>query len=380
MLILNKKSISNHENQLFQAELEKFRPHQTRLLQASHKQSSLLKELTATYGDLLQDRRVQSEQSKYESITRQRNTVMSRYRAIAQAFNDLNAGLAKAQSFYSEMRDTVESLEQNVETFVNNRRSEGAQLLNQIEQDKQNGAGGQADRERERLKELMERMSMDPSTSPSKSKSESQRLPPVSTSYQSGGGGGGGAMYPMASPPVNPRYPSTGVSGASVQASSQTRYGGYGSPENGHYAAQQQPQPPYNSSNMYQAHAQAHDPYNPGAFPRREPYQTGGPTSPPAYQTQFSPPPQQYGYAGQGPPPQPGQPPYMPAGYVPPPPPPGPPPLGPQQTFPVGASAYPAGPGGYARSPPPSQHQQHHPAGQPPPGEGDPWGGLSAWR
>jgi chromosome segregation ATPase len=132
VLILNKKAIANHESQLFQSELEKFRPWQTRLIQATHKQASLLKELTAVYGALLQDRRVQSEQSRYESISRQRNTVMSRYRTIARAFNDLNAGLAKAQRFYAEMRETVESLEQNVETFVNNRRSEGAQLLNQI--------------------------------------------------------------------------------------------------------------------------------------------------------------------------------------------------------------------------------------------------------
>jgi hypothetical protein len=57
VLILNKKAITNHENQLFQAELEKFRPYQTRLLQANHKQSLLMKELTKAYSDLLQDRR-----------------------------------------------------------------------------------------------------------------------------------------------------------------------------------------------------------------------------------------------------------------------------------------------------------------------------------
>ncbi|KAI9848854.1 MAG: bck1-like resistance to osmotic shock [Sclerophora amabilis] len=405
VLILNKKSISNHENQLFQAELEKFRPHQSRLLQASHKQSSLMKELTATYGDLLQDRRVRSEQSKYENITRQRNSVMLRYKKIYQAFNDLNTGLLKAQQFYSEIKDTVDSLYRNVETFVNNRRSEGAQLLSQIERDKANGASGQADRERERLKELMERMSMDPSTSPSKSsKSGTPRPQPLPTSsYQAGG------AYPATSPPITPRYPTTGISSAQYGSATSPppqplqgypQYGnGAPAPQNGNYH--------HPSHQPQRRESQPHDPYNPSNFghPRRESYQN--PASPPPNQQYFSPPPGQYGYQPQ-PQPQQQQPPplppqqqqhqqhqpqqqqqYMPHGYVPPPPPPGPPPLGSQQTYPGSTtSPYPAGPGGYAQSPPgrplqygsspppPSQASQGGGAG----GGADPWAGLNAWK
>src|SRR5450432_3045640 len=132
VLILNKKSISNYEAQLFQSELEKFRPYQTRLLQANHKQSSLMKELNVTYNNLLQDKRVRSEQSKYEAITRQRASVMSRYKRVYQEFLDLEAGLEAAKKWYAEMKETVNSLDKNVENLVNNRRSEGAQLLNQI--------------------------------------------------------------------------------------------------------------------------------------------------------------------------------------------------------------------------------------------------------
>ena len=93
-----------------------------------------MKELTATFNALLQDKRVRSEQSKYEAITRQRSLVMSKYKRIYQEFLDLEAGLQSAKQWYSEMKDTVDSLDKNVETFVNNRRTEGAQLLNQIEQ------------------------------------------------------------------------------------------------------------------------------------------------------------------------------------------------------------------------------------------------------
>ncbi|KMU84114.1 vacuolar protein-sorting protein bro1 [Coccidioides immitis H538.4] len=150
VLILNKKSIANQEEQLFQAELEKFRPHQTRLLQANHKQTALMKELAKVYGDLLQDKRVRAEQSKYETLSRQRNSVISKYRKVHKAFKELLSGLDQAQTFYMQMKDTVDSLKKNVDTFLNNRRSEGAQLLNQIERDK--SSTGHEDREREKLK------------------------------------------------------------------------------------------------------------------------------------------------------------------------------------------------------------------------------------
>ncbi|KAI9811408.1 MAG: bck1-like resistance to osmotic shock [Thelocarpon impressellum] len=347
VLILNKKSISNHESQLFKAELEKFRPYHDRLLQANHKQASLLKELTNAYGDLLQDRRVRAEQGRYESLTRQRNAVMTRYRKVWQVVSDLGEGLAKAQDFYTEMKDSVESLERNVETFVNNRRSEGAQLLSQIERSRGNGGnggggggGGQADRERERLKELMERMSMDPSAGP-----------------------------PM-SPPPSGRY----VPQAQPQAQAgQAQYG-----QNG---GQQPPRrESYNSSGAHVAAAapgqQQHDPYNPGAFARRDSYQTT-PVSPPAQQQHFSPlQAANYVYPAQQPQAQQQGQQYMPPGYVPPPPPPGPPPLGPQQTYPIQPNAAANGRGSTQQ---PNANQRGPNA--PPGGAGnDPWGGLSAWK
>ena len=156
-----------------------------------------MKELTKTYGMLLQDKRVKSEQAKYESFSRQRNAVLTKYKKVFQAFNDLINGLMRAQSFYSEMKDTVESLEKNVETFVNNRRSEGAQLLHKIEADKAANAGSQADRERDRLQQLMERMTVDPATS---TKSGNARPVPPSRTSQSN------EAYSAKSPPPSPPY------------------------------------------------------------------------------------------------------------------------------------------------------------------------------
>ncbi len=192
-----------------------------------------MKELTSTFNALLQDKRVRSEQSKYEAITRQRSSVMSRYKRSYQEFLDLEVGLQAAKQWYREMKDTVDSLDKNVETFVNNRRSEGAQLLSQIEQDRASSANGQADRERERLRGLMERMSMDPSpTSPKpyQSNSSSTRYPTTNFAGQ--------YQVPTSPPAHSTTHP-------------QTAHPAYASLQNNgsYYGAQQQSRPdPYASA------------------------------------------------------------------------------------------------------------------------------------
>lgn len=392
MLILNKKSISNYETQLFQQELEKFRPHQNRLLQANHKQSSLMKELTATFNALLQDKRVRSEQSKYEQIQKQRSTAINRYKRAYQEFLDLTSGLYSAKNWYTEMKETVESLEKNVESFVNNRRSEGAQLLNQIEQSKSSNKSAQADLEQERLKGLMERMSMgNQSQSP-------PALPPQPNS-------GRPTPAPLFQPGQAPRY-------GQGQASYQNQYQMPTSPPPNQTSMQQQQQQPYQgynsppSQNYGQSPGNTYgQPYNPGAFGRNP-----GPTSPPPNQTSFgmnamrnpaSPPPTQTSFSQSMHQPQQSYNTYgapqapqqqqqqqhqqqhhqqqqqqsqggynMPAGFVPPPPPPGPPPLGPQQTYHYGQQQQPQQQQGYGQPHSAQPQQQGH----------DPWAGLNAWK
>ncbi|EOD45372.1 putative vacuolar protein-sorting protein bro1 protein [Neofusicoccum parvum UCRNP2] len=102
VLILNKKQISNQENQLFKAELEKFRPHQNRILQANHKQSSLMKQLTQTYGDLLQDKRVRSEQNKYEAFSRQRSSPPTNGNGAPNAYQPQQQQPPRRESYQRE--------------------------------------------------------------------------------------------------------------------------------------------------------------------------------------------------------------------------------------------------------------------------------------
>lgn len=323
-----------------------------------------MKELTATFNALLQDKRVQSEQSKYEAIQRQRGSVINRYKRAYQEFLDLVAGLQSAKNWYSEMRETVESLEKNVETFVNNRRSEGGQLLKQIEQDRAANKSSQAEMERERLRELMDRMSMDPAK-PSAQQGPSRPTP-----------------APLFQPGQAPRYTQTSFQGQYPVPNSP--------PPNQQGMMQQQGYQSFPSQSTTQSFSPP--PINTFVQPAYNPSQYGrtpGPTSPPPHQTSFgmnamrgpaSPPPNQthfgqqhQSFGGYGASPAPQHPPgFVPHGYVPPPPPPGPPPLGPQQTIHYGSQEnYPAS--AHPQSAVPhsaAQQQQSH----------DPWAGLSAWK
>ena len=410
VLILNKKSIANHENQLFQAELEKFRSHQNRLVSTAHKQSSLLKELTRTFGDLLQDKRVRADQQKYEALQKSRNSVMSRYKRVFNAHEDLIQGLMRAQGFYSEMKESVDSLEKNVEAFVNNRRAEGAQLLNQIEQNRSNANNDQASAERERLQQLMARMSMEPPPS-------SPKPPPIP------------AQSPYRSSPISPQYPTTNADPRftippqrSPHPPSQTPQPSSSQPKTGPNGYHRPPQQPttLNTSVSHPVAQGAAAPLSTGYNPMAYPYQAQ--FSPPAQQTQHSQQ-QQYfspitnqsphspsyplpGHSPHQPPQQSHAQPHtqpatqhqqltftapspqlqqqqwqtyaqqqqhpsygLPGGYVPPPPPPGPPGGGSQTQYPPGTGQYANPPGGHTHS---GQRQQ-------PPG-GDPWAAFSAWR
>jgi hypothetical protein len=365
---LNKKSISNQDSQIFKAELEKFRPHQNRILQANHKQNSLLKEITRTYDTLLQDKRVRAEHSKFETFSRQRNTALSKYRRVYQAFNDLVTGLSRAQAFYTEMKETVESLHKNVETFVNNRRSEGGQLLSTIENARSASQNGLVDWERERLQQLMDRVTVNSSSASPGAASPGPKGPMSASS------GSSGSRLPLGNTPTSPPPISQQYAMASTPGSSQ-----FG-PPSGVTSLGTGYLPRQNGSNVTSLPLTTqHVAYNPASW------------------APVSPPPQQQFFPGNGP--QAGtagrfsgqstttyQPQHgstqsqsqFPPGWQPPPPPPGAPPSQQEYNFGLQGGAqqnYPSGPGGYAgtatRQPPTTQQQQ---------GSGDPWSGLSGWK
>ena len=359
----------------------------------AHKQAALMKELTLAYGDLLQDKRIRAEQNKYESLSRQRNSVLTKFKKTHQAFLDITAGLGKATEFYREMKDTVESLEKNVETFVTNRRTEGASLLAQIESDK---GSADADREQRRLQELMERMSVNPPTGAQKLPAKVPQKSPLAVTA-----GPGKVTTPQpptpvqvqaTSPPPTPRYtphtqyypsqtpppPPPPPPPAQQQNPVFPGYPQYPPPQpNGQYGMPQnirRDSYPYQVANPTQLRPA---PYQP--MPRRESHShtmPSMPSSPPPTQThmQYQPslyPPNQYqqNYGSHQQ--------YVPQAYVPPPPP-GPPPPGQMNGRPTYT------PQGYPPPPPPGQPSHYYPQQQqqPPPQQqgADPWQGLSNWK
>jgi ALIX V-shaped domain binding to HIV len=355
VLILNKKSIATQDTQIFKAELEKFRPHQNRILQAIHKQTSLLKDLTRAYDALLQDKRVRSEQSKYEAFNRQRSTVISKYRKVYQAFNDLVTGLMRAQGFYSEMKETAESLNKNVITFVENRRVEGAQVLQHIE-----SSAGLVGWERESLNQLMEKMSMDASAisaSPVR-KSTGSGTSQSGRPIQSPPLTGVAAPYTPQPPTTYPSYRPATNSAAPVPPReftyNPTQYGPV-SPPLQHPNYQQPQQPQQQQQQRYPSQQQQF----------ASPPTSASLTNPHALQHQqqqhLQQQQQQQQSSGMPPP-----------GWQPPPPPPGPPPSQ-GQNVPDLSGSYPSGPGGYATGGPPPQKNGQQSGG-------DPWAGLSGWR
>ena len=313
-----------------------------------------MKELTRSYGDLLQDKRVRSEQAKYDSFTRQRNAVLSRYRKISMAFNDLIQGLSRAQSFYSEMKETVENLEKNVDTFVNNRREEGGQLLSQIERKKQSATSENVDREGERLRDLMGRMTVNPSP-PQRAKSSASRSTPAPQQPQRSSQPSASAYsytVPPTSPPYNAKPPTAAYPPAhSHSPAPPVNYPGYPPHIAQHPANGGAAYPDPHQRDPHHFHP-AYDQQMQFAHYQQQQQQQQQPRSPPANQTGYPP--------GVGYPPYAQQlPPGLPHGYVPPPPPPGPPPGG--QQFHYG-------------QPPPRQGSTA------PSGQQDPWAGLGAWR
>ena len=342
-----------------------------------------MKDLTSAYGDLLQDKRIRAEQSKYEALSRQRNTVLSRFKKTYQAFLDIWAGLEKAQQFYTEMKETAESLEKNVETFVSNRRVEGASLLTQIEQ----RGGSDVENQRGKLLGMMERVSLG-SGDQGQLKMQQKRptpLPNINPHQSQPSAANHGQ-----SPPGTPRY-------------TPHQYGNY-------HPTPTPPPPPPPASAGFPGYPQYPMANNANGFPRRDSYgqippprrdsyqpanmqrrdsnqalpssppPTGGQQHQPYQPSHYSSPPNMY--AGQVYTQQ-----YNPSTYIPPPPPPGPPPpsLSSRQSFSVlPQSSYQPPPHPPTPSQPPQGYHQYPQQGQQQQQQQqqqqDPWAGLAGWR
>jgi hypothetical protein len=244
-------------------------------------------------------------------------------------------------------------------------------LLNQIEQDRAANKSAQAALEQERLRDLMERMSVEPPAT--SSHTPPSRPIPAPLSFSSAPmypktNFAGQYQLPSSPPPTQTNAPQT----FTYNPSSHGRIPGPASPP--------PTQSTFNLSSMRPGPASPPPTQSTFSLGSMRP----GPASPPPTQTSFSHQAGRYSTYGNPaamqslPPQQQQQMPaqqqhasYVPPNFVPPPPPPGPPPLGPQQTIHYGSEYY----SGDPNTGRPGSAQQGQ--GQ---GQQDPWAGLSAWK
>ncbi|OZJ06511.1 hypothetical protein BZG36_00520 [Bifiguratus adelaidae] len=156
LLLINKMK-TNIEPQLFASELEKFRPHQSRIAQTIHYQQQILQELTAAFKGLMSGNEVKKVQSKWDAAERRQKAVISRMNRAKENYHEVRLAASKGLQFYSDLADLAESLNSNVRSFVIKRAEEREDIVRNIERNR-------SARESELLKEQLSRYGGQPSS------------------------------------------------------------------------------------------------------------------------------------------------------------------------------------------------------------------------
>ncbi|KAI7851752.1 BRO1-like domain-containing protein [Circinella umbellata] len=148
VLILNKKT-SNVEQQIFTAELEKYKPHKQRISATIQQQQQTIRELTDAFKALVEDKEAEKLQKRYGQIDQKRQVVISRFNNAKTNYFETREDLNKGIQFYSNATDVIESLAKNVQRFIQERDQERTQLAEKLDSEK-------SVREQELLKQKIE--------------------------------------------------------------------------------------------------------------------------------------------------------------------------------------------------------------------------------
>ncbi|KAK3843460.1 MAG: BRO1-like domain-containing protein [Linnemannia gamsii] len=131
LLILNKKS-SGIEPQLFAQELEKFRPHQTRVNATIHHQQVLMQELTAHYKELMNRQEARSLQEVWDTTERKRQAMADQLVKTRESYIAVKDGYKKGIRYYEDLNVQVQDLVKAVDQFCRSRRDERGMLERQV--------------------------------------------------------------------------------------------------------------------------------------------------------------------------------------------------------------------------------------------------------
>ncbi|KAF9917643.1 bck1-like resistance to osmotic shock [Lobosporangium transversale] len=149
LLILNRKS-SGIEPQLFAQELEKFRPHQTRVTATIHHQQALMQELTMHYKDLMNGQEARSLQEIWDIAEKKRQSLADQLLKTRGSYTDVKVGYKKGIRFYEDLNAQVQDLVKAVDQFCRARKEERGMLEQQV-------MTTQSERESKALKDQLSR-------------------------------------------------------------------------------------------------------------------------------------------------------------------------------------------------------------------------------
>ncbi|KAF9542775.1 bck1-like resistance to osmotic shock [Mortierella hygrophila] len=131
LLILNKKS-SGIEPQLFAQELEKFRPHQTRVTATIHHQQVLMQELTAHYKELMNRQEARSLQEVWDTTEKKRQAMSDQLVKTKGSYISVKDGYMKGIRYYEDLNVQVQDLVKAVDQFCRSRKDERSMLERQV--------------------------------------------------------------------------------------------------------------------------------------------------------------------------------------------------------------------------------------------------------
>lgn len=358
ILILNRRAAPDAQNQLFQQELEKFRPLTQLIARSQSEQDRIVGEIERLWESLNNAPEGRGRAQEWNKKNAIREKLVGNLRNAKDANAQVRAGLAKGLMFYNQLEEIASELRRNSRAFVEERGIERDRLIRELDVGKSSSStydGGASS-----LEGAFGKMGMSDragSSSRASSLGPAPLPPPQQPLYHSG----------IASPPpplqqavyASPPPPQKPIQANSPYDSLDAAFGGgnafrslsgsgpapalppsqYGQPSQYQYS---QPQPPQQSRQPYPSQYSATSPIQSTGLPPPPPQwqsssalpntqHRGGPPPPPLpnQHQNYPQPPQQYGqyppqnHAGGGPPPQQYQQQYRAGGGPPPPPLPG---------------------------------------------------------
>ncbi|KAL8287389.1 hypothetical protein RQP46_003841 [Phenoliferia psychrophenolica] len=128
LLILNRKGSASVEPTLFATELEKFRPHQTRIAATIHHQQQSLTEISGDFKALSESKKAREMQGQWGDAERRRKDLVQRLHRARSAYGEVREGVTRGVQFYQDLADLVDGLGAQVNSYLTSRDAERNQL------------------------------------------------------------------------------------------------------------------------------------------------------------------------------------------------------------------------------------------------------------